>query len=104
MNENRIDGENSELYHIKGLVLTIVILGSETTASDDGGIKWKMKHEKDKTDLPEKTLFVCNLCTYWGGSPGLVVMGGDSCSEVCGFESLHCILYGHFSHLFDVKF
>ena len=31
-----------------------------------------------------------------GGSPGLVVMGGDSRSEGCGFESLHCILDGHF--------
>ena len=31
-----------------------------------------------------------------GGSPGLVVMGGDSRSEVCGFESRHHILDGHF--------
>ena len=31
-----------------------------------------------------------------GGSPGLVVMGGDSCSEGCGFESQHQILDGHF--------
>ena len=29
---------------------------------------------------------------FKGGSPGLVVMGGDSCSEGCGFESQHCIL------------
>ena len=28
----------------------------------------------------------------WGGSPGLVVMGGDSCSEGCGFESWYRIL------------
>ena len=34
-----------------------------------------------------------------GGSPGLVVMGGDSCTEGRGFESEH----GHFSHKFDVK-
>ena len=32
-----------------------------------------------------------------GGSPGLVVMGGDSSSEGHGFESQHCILDGHFS-------
>ena len=38
-----------------------------------------------------------------GGSPGLVVMGGDSCSEGRGFESQHRILDGHFSHLFVVK-
>ena len=37
------------------------------------------------------------------GSPGLVVMGGDSCSEGCGFKSQHSILEGHFSHLFVVK-
>ena len=38
-----------------------------------------------------------------GGSPGLVIMGGDSCSEGCGFESQHRILDGHFSRLFVVK-
>ena len=32
-----------------------------------------------------------------GGSPGLVVMGGDSCSKSGEFESRHCILDGHFS-------
>ena len=38
------------------------------------------------------------------GSPGLVVMGGDSCSEDRGFEFRH-IVDGHdiFSHLFIVK-
>ena len=38
-----------------------------------------------------------------GGSTGLVVMGGDSCSEGRGFESWHHILDGHFSHIFGVK-
>ena len=40
-----------------------------------------------------------------GGSPGLVVMGGDSRSKGCGFESWHRILDGHdiFSHWFAVK-
>ena len=37
-----------------------------------------------------------------GGSPGLVVMGGDSCSKGRGFESQHRLLDGHFSHLFVV--
>ena len=37
------------------------------------------------------------------GSRGLVVMGGDSCSEGHGFESQHSILDGHFSHVFVVK-
>ena len=31
-----------------------------------------------------------------GGSPALVVMGGDSCPEGCGLESHHRILDGHF--------
>ena len=30
-----------------------------------------------------------------GGSPGLVVMGGDSCSEGRGFKSWRHILDGH---------
>ena len=32
-----------------------------------------------------------------------MVMGGDSRSKGCGFESRHCILEGHFSHIFVVK-
>ena len=32
-----------------------------------------------------------------------MVMGGDSCSKGRGFESQHCILVGHFSHLFVVR-
>ena len=38
-----------------------------------------------------------------GGSPGLVVMRGDSCPEDHGFESQHNILDGHFSHIFAVN-
>ena len=40
-----------------------------------------------------------------GGSPGLVVMGGDSSSKGCEFKSQCCILDGHdiFSHLIVVK-
>ena len=32
-----------------------------------------------------------------------MVMGGDSHSKGRGFESWHCILDGHFSHIFVVK-
>ena len=32
-----------------------------------------------------------------------MVMGGESHSEGLGFESRHCILDGHFSHIFAVK-
>ena len=35
--------------------------------------------------------------------PGLVVMGKGSISKGRGFESLHRILHGHFSHIFVVK-
>ena len=38
-----------------------------------------------------------------GGGPGLAVIGGDSCSKGCGFESQCRILDGHFSHLFVVE-
>ena len=38
-----------------------------------------------------------------GGSPGLVVMGGDSCSKGCEFESWYRILDEHFAQLFVVK-
>ena len=33
-----------------------------------------------------------NILSTKGGSPGLVVMGGDLCSKRCEFESWHCIL------------
>ena len=38
-----------------------------------------------------------------GGSPGLLVMGGDSYREGRGFESQHHILDGHYYHIFVVK-
>ena len=42
---------------------------------------------------------ILNFDTTKGGSPGLVVIGGDSCSKGREFESWHRILDGHFSHL-----
>ena len=40
-------------------------------------------------------------CIIQGGSPGLVVMGGDLCSKGCEFESWLHILDGHFYiHIF----
>ena len=38
-----------------------------------------------------------------GGSPGLVVMGWDSCSEGCGFKSHHYTLDRHFHIYLSVK-
>ena len=39
-----------------------------------------------------------NLYDNMGGSPGLVVMGDDSCPKGSGFKSQCGILDGHFSH------
>ena len=44
-----------------------------------------------------------NERSFTGGSPGLVVMGGDSCSKGCGFKSQHRKLDGLFFHIFVVK-
>ena len=41
--------------------------------------------------------------TEVGRCTGLVVMGGDSCPEGCGFESQHRILDEHFSRIFVGK-
>ena len=38
-----------------------------------------------------------------GGSPGLVVMGGDSLYKGCGFKFRLHILDGYFSHIFVAK-
>ena len=40
---------------------------------------------------------------YWGGSPGLVVMGGNLQSKSFQFESRHLVLEESFSHLFVVN-
>ena len=58
--------------------------------------KTKIK-KKEAGNGPLKTLQVK------GGSPGLVVMGRDSCSEGHGFESWHRTLDGLFSHIFVAK-
>ena len=39
-----------------------------------------------------------NSSSLWR-SPGQVVMGGDSCSQSCGFESELHTLDGYFSHI-----
>ena len=50
----------------------------------------RKKPESDiETDLRMKE------CTKMGGSPGLVVMGDNSCSRGHGFKSRHCILDEH---------
>ena len=40
-----------------------------------------------------------------GGSPGLVVKGGDSCSKGCGFKPQCRLLDGHniFSHILVIR-
>ena len=47
--------------------------------------------------LLRKFYFIFSTKNWFeGGSPGLVVMGGDSCSKGREFESRHRILDGHF--------
>ena len=51
------------------------------------------------------TTATMNMVKPKGGSPALVVMGGDSCPKGHEFESQHRILDGHFfSYVFAVKF
>ena len=58
-------------------------------------------HGSDKSTLLE--ISVNKKFVKLGGSPGTVVMAGDSSSEGRGFESQHRIMDGHFSHIFVVK-
>ena len=51
----------------------------------------------------------CKICVtnkreILGGSPGLVVMGGESRSKGRGFDSRHPILDGHFFTIFHKLF
>ena len=59
--------------------------------------KIKQKRGRDSHifyNLPSYILYP-NKQFITGGSPGLVVMGGGSLSEGCGFESRHHILHGY---------
>ena len=60
----------------------------------------KISLELNQLQLLEGDLGRGQNCKTLGGTPGLVVMGGDSCSKGCEFESRHCILDGHFSHMY----
>ena len=55
-----------------------------------------------ETSIPTETKI--KLKNLLGGSPGLVVMGGDSCSKGRGFESQCNILDRHFFTLTCCKF
>ena len=60
--------------------------------------------KKSRANLIKKVELFLNYEIRMGGSPGgLVVMGGDSCSEGPRFKCHHRILDGHFLHLFVVK-
>ena len=54
-------------------------------------MKKLLRSKKKEENIRKKNLFLS------GGSPGLVHMGGDSCSKGREFESQHCILDGDFS-------
>ena len=51
--------------------------------------------EKDSIEIVSEVLVLSSLAKL-SGSPGLVVKGGDSCSDGRGFESQCCILDGSF--------
>ena len=52
----------------------------------------KQKDFRDKmvNKIPPKTTLAIQTMLIEGGSPGLVVLGDDSCLKGCGFESLRC--------------
>ena len=58
-----------------------------------------MSKEIDRTSIVE----LLQNRAVLGGSPGVVVMGDDSCSRGRGFESERRILDGHFLHCFVIK-
>ena len=72
----------------------MLCLGIEPVAADRSTDQWRPPQmiKMELNTLPNKSMK--------GGSPGLVVMGGDSRSEGRGFESQCHILDGHdiFSH------
>ena len=51
-----------------------------------------------KTKCQQKKVVDYESFNLEGGSPGLVVMGDDSCFRGHGFESQCCRLDGHFLH------
>ena len=67
-------------------------------------LSFELEFEKNENKQNERAglAHLQNNTNYFspGGSPGLVVMGRDSCSEGRGFESRHRILDGHFFHIY----
>ena len=60
-------------------------------------IIWKLEY------FNLKNIWASKFQNFMGGSPGLVVMGGASFSEGCGFESRRHILDGHIFTLICCK-
>ena len=58
----------------------------------------KIRSEYSKIEISN---FIPLNVKTWGGSPGLAVMGADSCTEGRGFECQHWM--DIFSHIFAVK-
>ena len=67
-----------------------------------GSEKNEIDIEKRKTERHKSSDIGVNVPTQ-GRSPGVVVMGGDSCSKDCRFESRYCLLDGHFFTLICSK-
>ena len=86
-----------------------LVLG-RAVASDTRGLQFESSHRQKFINIEHLYSVNCVLKDenkekeagngpfkkrYWDGSSGLVVTGGSSCSEGCGFESHHHI---HFLH------
>ena len=54
-----------------------------------------IKMLKAQRQMSHKEVRVINIIKFKGGSPGLVFMGGDSCSKGRGFESRRRMLDCH---------
>ena len=66
--------------------------------------KWDFdaKLQNKKSYKSQRKTFLQTIF-FLGGSPGLVVTGGDLTSEGCGFESQHCVLHGHYCTIISCK-
>ena len=93
-NENKYEKE-ARNWPTKIVLPTCVILNLSRNCFT---VPQQLRLSDDDNNVIEQRNLRMKMCL--GGSPGLVVMGGDSQSTGCGFESRRRILDGHdiFSH------
>ena len=83
---------------VKNLLLLIVSNQTKRTYRKSTIIKRFSRTKKYNNEGHFKAGLAGVKWTQKGESPGLVVMGGDSCYKGCEFKSQDRILEGHFSH------